>query len=155
SYRLSFCETMTTAELADKENDIVQAAIQDGIFEFPQPGALDLEDYVIPRALATKAIELYAEQLGRKKVSTTTLFERLKSYNGKITEKYGTWKDGRRKPLWVGVRLGEAAYELTRIRHVPDAKTGELVVITSHLMDEYEMEIQKAAKAVEKRWNAR
>ncbi|AEJ43792.1 phage/plasmid primase, P4 family [Alicyclobacillus acidocaldarius subsp. acidocaldarius Tc-4-1] len=50
------------------------------------------------------------------------------------------------------MRLGEAAYELTRIRHVPDAKTGELVVVTSNLMDEYELEIQKAAQAVQKRW---
>ncbi|WP_304459932.1 DNA primase family protein, partial [Alicyclobacillus sendaiensis] len=56
-------------------NDVVQAAIQNGIFEFPKHDR-EASQYVVPRALATKALELFAEELGRKKVSTSTLFER-------------------------------------------------------------------------------
>ncbi|AEJ43796.1 phage/plasmid primase, P4 family [Alicyclobacillus acidocaldarius] len=72
-------------------NDVVQAAIQNGIFEFPTHDR-DADQYVVPRALATKAIELFAEELGRKKVSTSTLFERLRSnYGNESSEKVGNF----------------------------------------------------------------
>ncbi|MCL6446268.1 MAG: DUF5906 domain-containing protein, partial [Alicyclobacillus sp.] len=135
-------------------NDIVQAAIQYGIFEFPDSQTKDRKDYVVPRALATKAIELFAEELGRKKVSTNTLLERLRGNYADIKEVFATCEDGKRRHVWEGVRLGEIAYELKRVRHVPDPRSGEMVVITSYLMDEYEAEVQKGAEAVRKRWDA-
>jgi len=135
-------------------NDIVQAAIQYGIFEFPDSHNKDRKDYVVPRALATKAIELFAEELGRKKVNTNTLLERLRGNYADIKEVFATCEDGKRRHVWEGVRLGEVAYELKRVRHVPDPRTGEMVVITSYLMDEYEAEVKKGAEAVRKRWDA-
>ncbi|MCL6489825.1 MAG: DUF5906 domain-containing protein [Alicyclobacillus mali] len=134
-----------------KANDIVQAAITDGILELA-PDERQTDQYVAPRLLVSKAVEMYAEQIGRNKVSVSTLFERLKSL-GHVKEAYAAWTDGRRKPLWYGVRLGEVAYDLVRVRHVPDPKSGEMVVITSGLMEEYEREVEKAAKAVRKRWS--
>nr|WP_245530719.1 DUF5906 domain-containing protein [Alicyclobacillus acidocaldarius] len=116
-----------------RANDVVKAAIDEGIIEFGK-------EFSVPRDLLQKAMEIYAKETGRKYPGAAKLLERLRNYAPHKIEYSRPRRNGKRIHMWTGVTLGEAGRSLFVSREIVDLDRRTLEYITLPVTDAYAKE---------------